>query len=91
MILFDVLKTLTKKVEFKLAVPMFWRYYVLSLVFALLHILNFETLEFAHWNTYVVYLFVIFWHGSLFGYLRCRYGFFSGLLFHMLHNGLAFI
>jgi membrane protease YdiL (CAAX protease family) len=60
-------------------------YYFSSVVFALLHIINYRLDSFQNFASFFILL-PIFFGGLLLGYVRVAYGFKYSVMLHMLHN-----
>lgn len=89
-ILFLIIK-LSQKVIWNFKIPLIFSFYLFNFVFAILHLLNFVDLKFENSAIYCLFFLIHFIDSCLIGYLRCKYGFGSGLLFHVLKNLIAFI
>lgn len=88
---FSILKISFRNLKDELNISTTFLFYFLSLSFSILHLLNFQTLVLENYLIYLIYIFYIFIESCAFGYLRCNYGFFSGLLLHILKNFIVFM
>lgn len=68
------------------------QFYLISLVsFSLIHMLNYEFFSLQFWVLLPVYLFPKFIIGFFITKLRLNYGFFWGLSFHIIINGISYL
>jgi len=90
-IILFLIKKLTQNVIWNYKVSPIYSYYLFNFVFAILHLLNFGDLNLNNFAIYFLFVLIHFIDGCLIGYLRCKYGFGSGLIFHGIKNLIAFI
>ena len=72
--------------KWRLDIPNYVVFYFLSILFALMHLVNYLPLESNLNFEYIIIVFSHFISACLFGYLRCQYGFWSGIIMHGLVN-----
>jgi hypothetical protein len=70
----------------RMDIPNYVVYYFLSILFALMHLFNYLPLDSNLKYEYIIIVFSHFISACLFGYLRCQYGFWSGVLMHGFVN-----
>lgn len=64
-------------------------FYTLSFLFAFIHLANFENIV-NYWYLFPFLILPQFWVGLIFGFLRQKFGFWSALIAHGVHNLVLF-
>lgn len=80
-----------QKFKFSINIPTIYSFYFFNALFAILHLGNFNKFLLSEMFFYFLYILILFIDSCLIGYLRCKYGIFSGLLFHIIKNLIVFI
>ncbi|MHA8067079.1 hypothetical protein V7S76_10405 [Aquirufa sp. ROCK2-A2] len=72
--------------NWRISVSNYVIFYFFSILFALMHLINYLPLELNLSFEYIIIVFSHFISACLFGYLRCQYGFWSGVIMHGFVN-----